>query len=62
MEHIDRCVQREAKAMTRKEVIVQAIKGDLTWIQAATICRITARHMRRLKERYQKYGYDGLVS
>ena len=48
-------------AMTRRDVIVKAIRGDLTWIQAATICGITARHMRRLKERYRKYGYDGLV-
>lgn len=47
--------------MTRKEVIVRAIAGELSWIQAAQICGITARHMRRLKERYQQYGYDGLV-
>ena len=47
--------------MTRNEVIVRAIAGELTWIQAAMICGITARHMRRLKERYEKYGYDGLV-
>ncbi len=61
MESIERWVWRERRAMTRKEVIVKAIKGDLTWIQAATICGITARHMRRLRERYQEYGYDGLV-
>lgn len=47
--------------MTRNEVIVRAIAGEITWIQAATICGISARHMRRLKERYQRYGYDGLV-
>jgi transposase len=61
MENIERRVWREARAMTRNEVIVRAIGGELTWIQAATICGITARHMRRLKERYQKHGYDGLV-
>lgn len=47
--------------MTRNEVIVRAIAGELTWIQAAMICGLTARHMRRLKQRYQKHGYDGLV-
>ncbi len=47
--------------MTRKEIIVRAIAKELTWIQAADICGITARHMRRLKERYERYGYDGLV-
>ena len=47
--------------MTRNEVIVKAIEGKITWIQAAMICGITARHMRRLKESYQERGYDGLV-
>ena len=47
--------------MTRKEVIVRAIAKELTWIQAADICGITARQMRRLKYRYEQYGYDGLV-
>ena len=47
--------------MTRKEVIVRAIAKELSWIQAADICGITARHMRRLKHRYEQHGYDGLV-
>jgi len=54
-------MQQEVKAMTRKEVIVRAIAKEITWIQAAWICGITDRHMRRLKERYQAWGYDGLV-
>jgi hypothetical protein len=51
----------EVKAMTRREVMVRAIAKEITWIQAAWICRITDRHMRRLKERYLAQGYDGLV-
>jgi len=47
--------------MTRKEVIVRAIAKKITWIQAAEICGITARQMRRLKQRYERHGYDGLV-
>jgi len=47
--------------MIRSEVIVRAIAKDLTWIQAAWICGITERHMRRLKQRYERWGYDGLV-
>lgn len=47
--------------MTRNEVIVRAIAGELTWITAAWICGITDRQMRRLKGRYEKSGYDGLV-
>jgi hypothetical protein len=61
MEKIARRVAREAKAVTRKEVIVQAISKELTWIQAAEICGITARHMRRLRDYYQRQGYGGLV-
>ena len=32
MESIERRVAREVKAMTRKEVIVKTIAGELTWI------------------------------
>ena len=54
-------MRQEVKAMTRREVIVRAIAKQITWIQAAWICGITDRHMRRLKERYLGRGYDGLV-
>ena len=47
--------------MTRKEVIVRAIAKELTWIQAAEICGITPRQMRRLKRHYERQGYGGLV-
>lgn len=46
--------------MTRREVIVKAIAGKLTWLQAADICGITARQMRRLRFRYEQFGLDGL--
>ena len=46
--------------MTRKEVIVRAIDGQLTWIQAADILGITPRHLRRLKLVWERRGYYGL--
>lgn len=58
---MDRRLRQEVKAMTRREVIVRAIAKEISWIQAAWICGITERHMRRLKERYLAHGYDGLV-
>jgi hypothetical protein len=58
---MDRRVRQEVKAMTRNEVIVRAIAKEITWIQAAWICGITDRHMRRLKEGYLERGFDGLV-
>ena len=61
MESIERRVAGEVKAMSRKEVIVKTVAGELTWIQAADILGITARHLRRLKQRWERHGYDGLV-
>ena len=60
MHEAERRVAREVRTMTRKEVIVKAIAGDLTWIQAAVILGITVRHLRRLKRRWEHRGYDGL--
>ena len=57
---IEEQVAREVKAMSRKEIIIKAIEGKLTWLQAATILGMTARHMRRLKKKYEEFGYGGL--
>ena len=46
--------------MTRKQVVLKAIEGQITWIQAATILGISDRQMRRLKTRYEQQGYGGL--
>ena len=46
--------------MTKVEVITRAIAGRLTWLQAADILGYTPRHMRRLKQLYERQGYDGL--
>ena len=47
---------------TRKvqEVILRAMAKRITWWQAAEILGISARQMRRWKQRYEEYGYDGL--
>jgi transposase len=60
MHDVERRVAREVRTMTRKEVIVKAIAGDLTWIQAAAILGITPRHLRRLKRSWERRGYGGL--
>ena len=33
---------------------------EITWWQAAEIIGVSDRSMRRWRERYEKYGYDGL--
>jgi hypothetical protein len=53
-------VTREVKAMTRLEVMTKAQEGRITWLQAADICRMSARHMRRLRDGFERYGVQGL--
>lgn len=60
MQTAERQVAQEAKAMTREEVLKKAKDGAITWQQAADICGITPRHLRRLRERYQELGRPGL--
>jgi transposase len=52
---------REAKAMTRAEVIKKALEKEITWTQAATICGLTPRHLARLRARYERLGTPGLM-
>src|SRR6266568_1418906 len=48
------------RAMKVQEVILRAMAKRITWWQAAEIMGISDRHMRRRRERYEEFGYDGL--
>ncbi len=48
------------RAMKVQEVILRAMAKKVTWWQAAEIIGISDRQMRRWRERYEKFGYDGL--
>ncbi len=48
------------RAMKVQEVILRAMAKRITWWQAAEIMGISDRHMRRWRERYEEFGYDGL--
>src|SRR5436190_7619763 len=48
------------RAMKVQEVILRAMAKRSTWWQAAEIIGISERHMRRWRERYEEFGYDGL--
>jgi transposase len=48
------------RAMKIQEIILRAIAKKITWLQAAQIIGISARQMRRWRERYEEHGYDGL--
>ncbi len=46
--------------MTRKEIILKAMEGKLTWLAAADILGITPRHMGRLKAKVEADGFGML--
>src|SRR6266566_2475200 len=48
------------RAMKVQEVILRAMAKKITWWQAAEIIGISDRQMRRWRERYEAFGYDGL--
>src|SRR5262245_1537161 len=57
----ERAVAREVKAMTKHEVLMRAIAKQITWIQAAQICGMSDRQMRRLKREFERRGYEAVV-
>src|ERR1039458_7131444 len=49
------------RAMKVQEVILRVLAKKITWWQAAEIIGISDRQMRRWHERYEEFGYDGLL-
>ena len=47
------------RAMRVREVILKAMKGEYTWIQAADILGLSPRTLRRWRTKFQNYGFDG---
>ena len=61
MQRIEWRVQREARAMTQREVITKAIAGQPSWVQAAAVLGVTARHMRRVRRGYERWGMSAVM-
>ena len=49
------------RAMKIQDVILRAMSGALTWLQAADILGMHPRSLRRWRARQQRVGYDGLL-
>jgi transposase len=49
------------QGMRMQDVILRAISGEIHWFQAAEILQMTPRNLRRWRERYERWGYNGLV-
>jgi transposase len=48
------------RMMKLQDVILKAIAKKITWMAAAEIAGVSDRTMRRIKQRYEDFGYDGL--
>jgi|SRR5689334_16396869 transposase len=48
------------RAMRVHEVILRGVSGELSWLQVADILGRSPRSIRRLRLRFERYGYDGL--
>src|ERR1700722_17877351 len=57
------CYPKAAVERARKvqEVVLRAMAMKITWWQAAGILGLSDRSMRRWRERYEEFGYDGLL-
>lgn len=49
------------RAMQIKEVLLRAMNKEYSWLGAAEILGITPRGLRRLRQRWEQFGYQGLV-
>lgn len=49
------------RAMKVQEVMLRAWAKKITWWQAAEILGISDRHLRRIREKYEEFGYFGLL-
>jgi hypothetical protein len=48
------------RAVTRRQVILEAMSGKISWGAAAEILQMSARSVRRLRWGYKRWGFDAL--
>jgi transposase len=48
------------RAMKLQDVILKAMAKKISWLEAAEIAGVRDRTIRRIRDRYQEFGYDGL--
>lgn len=47
--------------MTREKILMMAVEGKISWLRAADILRVTPRHLRRIRRRWERDGALALV-
>ena len=48
------------RAMKREEIILRAYAKKISWIEAAEILGMSCRHLLRIRNKYDEWGFDGL--
>src|SRR5919199_3273905 len=48
------------RMMKLQDVVLKAMAKKISWMAAAEIAGVSDRTMRRIKSRYEEFGYDGL--
>jgi transposase len=48
------------RMMKLQDVILKALAKKTSWLEAAEIAGVTDRTIRRMRDRYKEFGYDGL--
>src|SRR5947209_1355902 len=48
------------RMMKLQDVVLKAMAKKISWMAAAEIAAVSDRTMRRMKQRYHEFGYDGL--
>ena len=61
MREIERRIAREAKAMTRQEIMKKALAQRITWRQAADLLGVCDRQVRRLRLKAERQGVKALT-
>jgi transposase len=61
MGNVERRVLRDARTMTRREVITKAINGQLDWVAAADVIGVTPRQMRRIRGVVEGHGISAVM-
>jgi transposase len=48
------------RMMKLQDILLKAMAKKISWLEAAELAGVTDRTMRRMRERYQEFGYTGL--
>jgi transposase len=48
------------RTMKLQDVILKAMAKNISWMEATEIAGVTDRTMRRIRDRYEEFGYIGL--